>query len=211
MKNLILVGAGDWGCEVYAWINDSIQHGTEYIFKGFIDDNLHALDNKQVDSKLLLGSISEYQIEKDDVFICVIANNKFKSNAVKILLEKGAVFVNAFHKSVIFFKNYSIGSGVVLAPNTIISNNCIIGNHVSVNLFCSIGHDVVIGDFCQLSSHCDLTGRSQIGNNVVLGSRATLLPNVTVVPNSIIGAGSVVFRKIKVSGTYVGNPAKQII
>lgn len=211
MKNLILIGAGDWACEVYAWIQDAVQYNSEYIFKGFIDDNLNVLNHTEIDNNLLLGTISDYSIEEDDVFICVIANTIFRESVVSNLELKGAIFTNAIHKSVLIFNNVSIGKGVVVAPYSILSNNSIIGNHVSVNLMCTIGHDVKIGDYCQLSSHCDLTGRSSISNHVVLGSRVTLIPNVSVVSKTIIGAGSVVFRKIKSPGTYVGNPAKQIM
>jgi sugar O-acyltransferase (sialic acid O-acetyltransferase NeuD family) len=211
MKKLILVGAGDWACEVYAWIQDAIQYNTEYIFKGFIDDNLNAPNHKNIDKTFLLGTISGYVLEEDDIFICVIANTIYREKAVKALKLKGAKFTNAIHKSVLIFNNVDIGKGVVLAPYSVVSNNSIIGNHVSVNLMCSIGHDVIIGDYCQLSSHCDLTGRSILGNHIFLGSRVTLIPKVSVISNSIIGAGSVVFRSIKNAGSYLGNPAKQIM
>lgn len=211
MKNLILIGAGDWACEVYAWIHDAVQYNSEYIFKGFIDDNLNALSNTNIDKNLLLSTINDYKIKEDDVFICVIANTIYREKVVVALESKGAKFTNAIHKSVLTFNNVNIGKGIVLAPYTVVSNNTIIGNHVSVNLMCTIGHDVKIGDFCQLSSHCDLTGRSILGDHVVLGSRVTLILSTSVVSNTIIGAGSVVFRKIKNAGTYVGNPAKQIV
>jgi sugar O-acyltransferase (sialic acid O-acetyltransferase NeuD family) len=211
MKNLVLVGAGDWACEVYAWIHNSVGYNTQYIFKGFIDDNVSALIHTEIDNRLLLGSINDYLIEDNDVFICLIANTVYREKAVGSLEIKGAKFTNAIHNSVLIFNNVKIGNGVVIAPLSVISNNSIIGNHVSINLMCSIGHDVKIGDFCQLSSHCDLTGRSCLNNHVVLGSRVTLIPSVSVVSNTIIGAGSVVFRKIKNAGTYVGNPAKQIV
>ena len=48
MKNLILVGAGDWGLEVHSWIHESIQFGVEYVFKGFIDDNIEAINNLNI-------------------------------------------------------------------------------------------------------------------------------------------------------------------
>ena len=210
MKNLILVGAGDWGLEVHSWIHESLQFGVEYVFKGFIDDNIEALNNSNLNSNLFLGSINTYVPESNDVFICVIANLNVKEKVVVNLLSKGAIFVNAYHKSVCFIGNSIIGSGVVLSPFVVVSNNCKIGNHIGINLFCSIGHDVVIGDFSQLSAHCDLTGHVHLGNSVFLGSRVSIIPNINIVSNSRIGAGAVVFRNIKTKGTYIGNPAKKI-
>ena len=69
---------------------------------------------------------------------------------------------------------------------------------------------MVIGDFSQLSAHCDLTGHVHLGNSVFLGSRVSIIPNINVISNSRVGAGAVVFRNIKVEGTYIGNPAKKI-
>ena len=210
MKNLILVGVGDWGLEVHSWIHESLQFGVEYVFKGFIDYNIEAFNKSKLNPNLFLGLINTYIPESNDVFICVIANPNIKEKVVLDLLSKGSVFVSAYHKSVCFIGNSIIGSGVVLSPFVVVSNNCKIGNHIGINLFCSIGHDVIIGDFSQLSAHCDLTGHVNLGNSVFLGSRVSIIPNVNVISNSRIGAGAVVFRNIKVEGTYIGNPAKKI-
>jgi sugar O-acyltransferase (sialic acid O-acetyltransferase NeuD family) len=210
MKNLILVGAGDWGLEVHAWIHESMQYGIEYVFKGFIDDNIEALNDSNLNPNLLLGPINTYIPETNDVFICVIANLNIKEKVVLDLQSKGAVFINAYHKSVIFIGKSNIGYGVVLSPYVVVSNNSKIGNHIGINLFCSIGHDVIIGDYSQLSAHCDLTGHVILGKNVFLGSRVTIIPNIKVVSYCILGAGVVVFRNIKLAGTYIGNPAKKI-
>ena len=210
MKNLILVGAGDWALEVHSWINESVQYGVDYVFKGFIDDNVEALNKSNLNPNLLLGTINSYIPEQNDVFICVIANLNIKKQVVENLLLKGAVFVNAYHKSVIFIGKSTIGYGVVFSPFVVVSNNCNVGNHIGVNLFCSIGHDVVIGNFSQLSAHCDLTGHVQLGNSVFLGSRVSIIPKVNIAYNSKLGAGAVVFRNIKIAGTYIGNPAKKI-
>jgi sugar O-acyltransferase (sialic acid O-acetyltransferase NeuD family) len=210
MKNLILIGAGDWGQEVHSWIHESIQYGVEYIFKGFIDDNVNILANSNLDSNLYLGSVNSYLPEENDVFICTIANLKYKEKAIHKIFVKGGRFVNAFHKSVCFIGKFEIGYGVILSPFVAISNNCKIGNHIGINLFCSIGHDVIIGDYSQLSAHCDLTGHVVLGNNVFLGSRVSIIPSVNIVSNSVLGAGAVIFRNIKIPGTYIGNPAKKL-
>ncbi len=210
MKNLILIGAGDWGQEVHSWIHESIQYGIEYIFKGFIDDNVNVFAKSNLDSNLYLGSINSYIPDENDVFICTIANLKYKEKAIQNIIFKGGRFVNAFHKSVCFIGKSEIGFGVILSPFVAISNKCKIGNHIGINLFCSIGHDVIIGDYSQLSAHCDLTGHVVLGANVFLGSRVSIIPNVHIAPYTVLGAGAVVFRNIKESATYIGNPAKKL-
>ncbi len=210
MKNLILIGAGDWGQEVHSWIHESIQYGVEYIFKGFIDDNVNVLAKSDLDTNLYLGPVNSYIPIENDVFICTIANLNYKEKAIQNIFLKGGRFVNAFHKSVCFIGKSQIGYGVILSPFVAISNNCKIGNHIGINLFCSIGHDVIIGDYSQLSAHCDLTGHVVLGANVFLGSRVSIIPNVNIASYTVLGAGAVVFRNIKESATYIGNPAKKL-
>jgi sugar O-acyltransferase (sialic acid O-acetyltransferase NeuD family) len=210
MKNLILIGAGDWGLEVFSWIHESIQYGVEYQFKGFLDYNKNSFNKSNLKDILFLGSIQEYIPEENDVFICTIANPKFKQQAILNIVSKGGVFVNAYHKSVCFIGKSKIALGVILSPFVVVSNNCKIDNHIGINLFCSIGHDVVIGNYCQLSAHCDLTGHVVLGENVFLGSRVSIIPSVHIASYTILGAGAVVFRNIKEPATYIGNPARKL-
>ena len=44
MKQLIIIGAGGMGRCLYCMAEESIGFGKEFMSKGFIDDNLNALD-----------------------------------------------------------------------------------------------------------------------------------------------------------------------
>lgn len=44
MKNLVIIGAGGMGRTIFDVARESIGYGIEYTIKGFIDDNLSALD-----------------------------------------------------------------------------------------------------------------------------------------------------------------------
>tara|TARA_B110000971_G_scaffold117350_1_gene120242 strand:- start:751 stop:1029 length:279 start_codon:yes stop_codon:yes gene_type:complete len=68
-----------------------------------------------------------------------------------------------------------------------------------------------IGDYIVISSHCDITGNVNIGKNVYLGSRVSIISSKKICDNLLIGAGSVVFKNIRIPGTYIGNPSKKII
>ena len=67
MKNLIIVGAGGQGREVLNWALNSIGFNKEYIIKGFIDDDLHALDDYNYNYKII-DKIKGYEPDKDEVF-----------------------------------------------------------------------------------------------------------------------------------------------
>lgn len=44
MKKLIIIGAGGMGRTLYDMAQESIGYKTEFVIKGFIDDNVNALD-----------------------------------------------------------------------------------------------------------------------------------------------------------------------
>ncbi len=44
MRDLIIVGAGGMGRTIYDIARESIGYGSEFVIKGFIDDNLSALE-----------------------------------------------------------------------------------------------------------------------------------------------------------------------
>jgi acetyltransferase-like isoleucine patch superfamily enzyme len=56
----------------------------------------------------------------------------------------------------------------------------------------------------------DLGGHVIIGKKVFIGTKATIIPKIEIEDNSIVGAGSVVIRKVKSKTTVFGNPAKVI-
>ena len=110
-----------------------------------------------------------------------------------------------------------IGPFVEIQSNTHIGKNCRIQSHsficslVEIGTDCFIGHGVMfIND--KFSSGRPAMGdkkkwnKTFIGNKVSIGSNSTILP-VSICSNVVIGAGSVVTKDIKESGTYVGNPA----
>lgn len=53
-------------------------------------------------------------------------------------------------------------------------------------------------------------GKILIKDNCMIGVNTIILPNVEIGPNSIVGAGSVVTKKILPNSVYAGNPAKRI-
>lgn len=210
MKKLILVGASDWSVEVYSWLKDAIGYGTEWGFKGFLDDNPNALTGKTFCQHKLIGDTHSYDPAPEDVFVCAIGNPLVKAKVVERLLAKEAEFITLIHKSVIFYEANQIGRGCILAPNVVVSCQAVIHDHVGVNIGCAIGHDVEIGSYSQLSSHVDLTGFVKLGQKVFVGSSACFIPKVTVGDEAIVGAGSVVLRKVKARTTVFGNPAKTV-
>ena len=68
MKHLIIVASGGMGRTVYSMAKECIGYGETFDIKGFIDDNLHALDGFE-NYPSILGTIKEHQPQDGEVFV----------------------------------------------------------------------------------------------------------------------------------------------
>jgi sugar O-acyltransferase (sialic acid O-acetyltransferase NeuD family) len=210
MKNLVILGAGGFGREVYNWAKQSVGYQKEFAIKGFLDDNLTALQKFNYPVNVI-GAISQYSPERDDVFMCAIGSPAIKRKVCDSIAARGGKFMNIIHPSAIIGENVSLGSGVIVCPGVKITCDVNVGNHVAININTCVGHDVVIGDYCQISCFCDLNGFSVVGDEVFIGGSASVLPGVRVANGVTIGAGALVVKSIGEERiTVVGVPAKKL-
>lgn len=104
--------------------------------------------------------------------------------------------------------NANFGKGIIICPQVAISCDIVIGNYVTINMQSTIGHDSIIEDWCQINTNCGINGYNHFHKSVFMGGNAVTLPHVEVGEYAVIGAGSVVLKKVKASETVFGNPAK---
>ncbi len=209
MRNLIIVSAGKFGREVYAWAKQMQGFGTDFQIKGFLDSRPDRLEGFGY-AEPILGSVESYQPQPDDVFCIAIGNAAAKEELSNILLSKGASFMSVIHRSVVLGEHVRMGKGCVLCPNVVITSDVTLGDFVSINLFVSVGHDVVMGDFVHINPHVCISGGAQIGRASELHSNSTVLPDIKIGENCVVGAGAVVIRPVDNGLTVVGVPAKPL-
>ncbi len=209
MKNLIIIGAGGYGREIYNLAKQTKSYNKEYIIKGFIDDNLFALDKFRNYPKII-SKINEYKIKENDIFICAISNIEIKKSIISIFKLQNAKFINLIHKSVRFHNNVKLGEGIIIADNSTISCECIIDDFVTINSSVCIGHDVIIGKFTNIYSFVFIGGNVKISSEVNIFTRATIMPKINIEIKSNIGSCSLVIKDVKSGITVFGIPAKKI-
>lgn len=131
--------------------------------------------------------------------------------------------------------NFETGPGVFIRENNEIGNNvCIwaytvlnpgdkIGNNTRIHVGCFL-EEVTLGKFVFVGPHVTFLNDphptnppkrthmngATVEDEAIVGANVTLLPHVVIGRKSLIGAGSVVTRKVKDGKTVVGNPAKEI-
>lgn len=209
LAKLVIIGAGGFGREMWAWAEQSVQFEREWTLKGFIDDNIDALRSKPSPGKML-GTIKDYQPASDDVFICAIGVPDIKRRSSELIAGRGGRFTRLFHRTAVLGHEVDCNEGVILCPYAVVSANIELGEGVAINLHTSVDHDVCIGDWSQVNCHCDLTAGVRIGREVFIGSSVSITPGVTVGDGAFVGIGSVVLRNVSAGAKVFGVPARRI-
>ena len=206
MLDIIIVGAGGFGREVYLWAGNSLS-ADEYRIKGFLSHDANILDRFEIGVPIL-GTDDSYEIQETDRFLMAIGNVQRKKSAVELLIAKGAKFIRLIDKTAIVAGTATVGKGVVICPNAIVSDHVKIDDFAMLNFFSSCGHDSKIGKYSILSPYATLNGMARIEDEVFLGTHATVMGNLTVGTKSKINANSVAMRDIAPKSYVIGVPGK---
>jgi len=209
MKNLIIIGSGGMGREIYNLATVCEGYNKEYQIKGFLDDWPDAI-NSFKNYPPVLGTVNDYNIEPDDVFICSFGDVENKIKKVQTILNKGGGFINLIHPSASVHYNAEIGSGCIILQNAVIGVNTIIGDHSLIQVSTVIGHDAKIGSFCRLDCNVVCVGGVVIKDSVTVHTASVINHNVTIEKGASVGAMSFVIRNVKENTTVYGNPAVRL-
>jgi len=206
--NIIIVGAGGFGREVYVCAKESFPNN-QYKIKGFIDDNSNALNDYNLDIGII-GSISGYIPDEQDRFLIAVGNVNTKKSIITKLKEKDIKYLNLIHSSAIIFDTARIGKGVIICPFCLVSDNAQLDDFVLMNAYSSCGHDTKVGKYCILSPYATLNGFVVLEDEVFLGTHATVTAYKKVGYQSKVSANSVVMRDVPPNRIVFGVPGKAV-
>jgi sugar O-acyltransferase (sialic acid O-acetyltransferase NeuD family) len=209
MKNLVIIGAGGFGREMFAAAREAVGFGTEFTVAGFLDDNSKALDG--FDSyPPVLASLADYAIKENDVFITALGSVGTRKKCVQAIEARGGRFISIIHRTATVGPNVEIGEGSFLAPNTTLTADVKIGRHSCVFHNSSIGHDSILGDFTHVYAQCAIGGAVVMEDSSVVYPGAVVTPRRRIGTGAVVGALSAVFTDVPDNVTVYGNPAVEL-
>lgn len=207
MKQLIVVGAGGLGREVFQYALDSLSKGAETEVLGFLDDNPAALDADPLKGKIL-GNTATFEVEPQHRFIIGVGDPATRQSLAQQIAARGGRFGRVVHPLAYVAATAEVSEGCILAPYVFVGAGARLGAHVVLNARASVGHDAVLAEHCVLSPHCVIGGSTKLGKAVFMGSSSTIVPQRTIGSGSKISAGAVVLHDVPNGALAVGNPAK---
>ena len=209
MKEIVILGAGDFGKEVAWLIEDINKIKPTYIILGYLDDDKNKI-GQVLNGYSCLGPISYLtDLNKNHHACAVIATQD--GDIRKRFVDMFPNFNDwetLIHPSVNLSDTSVLGKGCIVCANNNISVNTKIGNQVIMNLSVTMGHDCEIGNYVSIMSGSVVSGHVTIKENDYLGSNSTVVPNMKIGDHAKVGAGSVVIRNVKNNTTVMGVPAK---
>ena len=207
MKNLIIIGARKLGREVYSLAKQINSSGnSNWQIKGFLDSNENALDDYKYNCPII-SNVESYLPVDGDVFISALGDGSYRKHFITMIENKGAEFINLIHPTAIISDGVEMGLGNVIGPQVHVSNDVIIGNHTLIQTNAILGHDVVFLDYCTAGAFVFIGGGAKIDCGAYLSTRSTILPNAKVGSFAIVGASSLVLKKVKENTKVFGIPA----
>lgn len=209
MKHLIIIGAGGMGRTLYDNACESVGYGSIFTVKGFIDDNLNALDGFE-NYPPLLGKIEDYVPEPDDVFVSSIGGAA-RRKCMEEIIDRGGIFCELIHKTARIGTNVKLGKGNFIGAFTTIGADAVVGDYNMIQSYTIIGHDARIGNWNRIDTHVTCVGGIVVEDDVNIHTSAVISHGVRVGNGAHVGACSFVIKKVPASATVFGNPAKKLM
>jgi len=207
-KKICIIGAGDFGRETLANIQDcyATTHYKIPEIVCFMDENKE-LSGKEI-KNIPVISFDDFDKDKYKVVIA-IGNSKSREDIVKKLPED-TEFTSVIHPTCVISEFVNIGVGAIVGPGVVITCDVNIGCHAHLNLKTTIGHDCKIGDFFTTAPASNISGECNIGDHVYFGTNSAIREGINISNEVTIGMGGVVVKDIQEKGVYVGNPVTKI-
>ena len=208
-NNSIIIGAGTHG-QIYA--SYLREEGIKVI--GFVDDNKD-LFGREILGIPVMGTFQDLHENKlknrANAIYCPIGDNLMREHFLTECKKIGYRTPSFIHRTACIGPDAELGEANYILAGSIVMPHTKIGDFFMINMSTTIGHHVNIGNGVFMSSGVNVGANLTIEDYVYVGIGATIMTGIGEVgKGSLIGAGSVVIRKVEPHTTVVGNPGRVI-
>jgi sugar O-acyltransferase (sialic acid O-acetyltransferase NeuD family) len=213
---LVIIGAGGHGSELYSYVQDLRAAGDDIRLLGFVDE---VRPPGRWGEAEILGNFDDLRAillrhrEETVHYITAIGDNRARQEFVRKAESLRAPNLSAWtlrHPTATVGADVAIGPGTCLAPGAIVTTRVTIGSHCILNVKASVSHDCVIADFVNINPGAVLAGAVRVGRASFVGAGATVIQGISIGEDTIVGAGAVVVGDLPARVTAVGVPARII-
>lgn len=211
LKKIAIVGASGLGKEIWALIQEVNKIRAVWDIVGFYDDAY--TEKKEVyQNTYCLGTVEDLSQIKTPLAIVFAISDR---NIVHAMVEKlqhdsNFSYPNIVHPGTEMYPGASMGTGNVIALNSILSSDVVLGDFNFLNGLISIGHDAVIGNFNSIMPRVQISGNVTIGNFNSFGMSAAVLQGKKIGDHNDILSFTFLTKSIKDNRKYFGIPGKRI-
>lgn len=208
MQKIWIIGGGGFAAECHMFLTERMKIDHSLAFGGFLATH-HNLFQYGLEH-LYVGHYGTHTFCVEDYVVIAIGNAEARKNLFEQFVQKGIRFYTLTAPSALVSPFARIGKGNIFCANVQISPGVVIGDANLFNSGTIVGHDAKIGNFNVFSAYCAITGYAQIGAQNFFGTCAGMLPRASVGSRCTIGAGSIVYKRVKDDTLAVGNPAMKM-
>ncbi|WP_456426197.1 acetyltransferase [Rhodocaloribacter sp.] len=209
MRPLVIVGAGGFGRETAALVEDINRDEPAWELLGFVDDDATLHGSERLGYPVL-GGLDWLCRRRNVHYVLAIGAPRIRKRMDRRLEATPLSPATLIHPAAAVHRTTSLGPGTILCRGVTLTVAIRVGRHVILNLHGTVGHDATLGDYTTAHPGVHISGHARTGTAVELGTGCVLLPGVTVGEGARVGAGAVVTRDLPAHCTAVGVPARPL-
>jgi sugar O-acyltransferase (sialic acid O-acetyltransferase NeuD family) len=206
---IVILGAGGDALVIAEIVRAMEAAGERVRLRGFLDDNLAG---GMVDGLPVLGRLEEWATLGPELAFVPAIHKLKQMVARKARLEGLCIsperWASAIHPTAVVARSASIGVGVSIAAHVVIQPESVVGSFATLRAGANLGHDARCGDYTYVGPNATLCGRAAVEEGAHIGPNAVIVDGQTVGAFAVVGAGTVVTKRIPGHEVHFGVPAR---